>query len=130
MTNDTVLKVICMYCGRRMPDRPGYGVTGISAGFCEVCWAEHYPGVPYPTEEEARALDASVGTQMLRTETERKSVHERIFGKGSTPPLERLGRGKLANDLMPMPPEQGPPLPRKLGLKWPWRSERVKGVCR
>jgi len=29
-----------------------------------------------------------------RTETERKSFHERIFGKGSTPPLERLGRGQ------------------------------------
>jgi len=54
---NTVLKVVCMYCGRRMPDRPGYGVTGTSAGFCEVCWAERYPGVPYPTEEEARAPD-------------------------------------------------------------------------
>lgn len=58
-----------------------------------------------------------------RTETERRSAHERIFGKGSTPPTERLGRGQTANNLMPMPPEQGPPLPRGLKLRWPW----VKG---
>lgn len=57
-----------------------------------------------------------------RTETERKSFHERIFGKGSTPPLERLGRGQVVNDLMPMPPEEGPPLPRGLGVRWPWRK--------
>ena len=58
----------------------------------------------------------------MRTESERKSVHERIFGKGSTPPLERLGRGQAANDLLPMPPELGPPLPRMLALKWPWKT--------
>jgi len=54
-----------------------------------------------------------------RTDSERLSFHERIFGKGSTPPLERLGRGQTANDMMPMPPMSGPPLPRALGLKWP-----------
>jgi len=59
---------------------------------------------------------------MPRAEAERKSVHERIFGKGSTPPTERLGRGQVVNDLTPMSPEQGPPLPRKLGLKWPWQK--------
>lgn len=62
----TMLQVVCMYCGRRMPDRPGYGVTGTSAGLCEVCWAERFPGVPYPTEEEARAPDQTLGTQMLK----------------------------------------------------------------
>ena len=55
-----------------------------------------------------------------RTEEERKSFHERIFGKGSTPPAERLGRGQTVNSMMPMPPEQGPPLPRMFALKWPW----------
>ncbi|GAI81429.1 unnamed protein product, partial [marine sediment metagenome] len=59
---------------------------------------------------------------MPRTEAERKSFHERIFGKGSIPPAERLGRGQALNNLMPMPPESGPPLPRALGLKWPWKS--------
>ncbi len=57
-----------------------------------------------------------------RTETERKSFHERIFGKGSTPPAERLGRGQVVNDLMPMPPESGPPLPRMFAIKWPWKT--------
>jgi len=57
-----------------------------------------------------------------RTEEERKSFHERIFGEGSTPPLERLGRGQTLNEMMPMPPEEGPPLPRALNLKWPWKK--------
>lgn len=58
----------------------------------------------------------------MKSESERKSFHEKIFGKGSTPPLERLGRGAMVNDLMPMPPDQGPPLPRKLALRWPWKQ--------
>ena len=57
-----------------------------------------------------------------RTESERLSFHEKIFGKGSTPPAERLGRGQTVNDMMPMPPEQGPPLPRSLNVKWPWKK--------
>jgi len=57
-----------------------------------------------------------------RTEEERKSFHERIFGKGATPPLERLGRGQAVNDMLPMPPDSGPPLPRVFGLKWPWKD--------
>jgi len=59
---------------------------------------------------------------IMKTETERKSFHERIFGKGSTPPLERLGKGETMNNLLPMPPEEGPPLPRMLALKWPWKK--------
>lgn len=61
------------------------------------------------------------GSLPMKTESERKSSHEKIFGKGSTPPSERLGRGQTVNDLLPMPPEQGPPLPRMLALKWPWK---------
>ena len=56
----------------------------------------------------------------MKTESQRKSFHERIFGKGSTPPLERLGRGQTVNNMLPMSPESGPPLPRVLGLRWPW----------
>jgi len=57
-----------------------------------------------------------------RTEEERQSFHEKIFGKGSTPPLERLRRGQTVNALLPMPPNLGPPLPRALALKWPWKK--------
>ena len=28
----------------------------------------------------------------------------------------------LKSDLSPMPPEEGPPLPRMFALKWPWRK--------
>ena len=62
------------------------------------------------------------GVAMSKTEAERKSFHERIFGKGPTPPLERLGRGQTLNDMLPMPPESGPPLPRVLKIRWPWRK--------
>jgi len=58
---------------------------------------------------------------MPRTEEERKSFHEKIFGKGAPPPLERLGRGQVVNDLMPMPPESGPPLPKAWAIRWPWK---------
>jgi len=59
----------------------------------------------------------------MKTETERKSFHERIFGKGTTPPTERLGKGETLNSLLPMPPEEGPPLPRMFALKWPWQKK-------
>jgi len=57
-----------------------------------------------------------------RTEQERMATHERIFGKGSKPPAERLGRGQTTNDLIPMPPDSGPPLPRAFGIRWPWKK--------
>lgn len=62
----------------------------------------------------------SEGDTSMKTEAERKASHERIFGK--VPPAERLGRGQTVNDLLPMPPEEGPPLPRMFALKWPWRK--------
>jgi len=86
-------------------------VTGIGG-------AVSYSAINYARE----AVSSNEGSLAMRTESERKSVHERIFGKGSTPPSERLGRGQTVNDLLPMPPESGPPLPRALGLKWPWNK--------
>ena len=65
---------------------------------------------------------AKMEANSMKTETERKSFHERVFGKGSTPPLERLGRGQVANNLIPMSPTIGPPLPRGFQLKWPWKK--------
>ena len=79
--------------------------------------------VTYATFNYAQKITSNEGSLAMRTEDERKSVHERIFGKGSTPPLERLGRGQTVNDLLPMPPESGPPLPKALGLKWPWAKD-------
>jgi hypothetical protein len=75
----------------------------------------------YAAFNYAREITSN-GSSKMRTESERKSFHERVFGKGSTPPLERLGKGQTLNNLLPMPPESGPPLPRALGLKWPWKK--------
>lgn len=57
-----------------------------------------------------------------RTEEQRAATHRRIYGAGSSPPEERLGRGQVVNDLMPMSPTEGPPLPRMLALRWPWNK--------
>jgi len=76
----------------------------------------------YAAFDYARGITSNGRSPSMRTESERKSVHEGIFGKGSTPPLERLGRGQTVDDLLPMPPEQGPPLPRMLAIKWPWKK--------
>ena len=73
--------------------------------------------------EKRRLFREAEGGNPMRTEAQRKATHERIFGKGAIPPLERLGRGQIVNDLMPMSPEQGPPLPRSLGIRWPWRKQ-------
>jgi len=73
----------------------------------------------YAAVNSVKEIVPGEGGSTLKTEAERKSFHETIFGKGSLPPLERLGRGEVVNDLMPMPPDQGPPLPRTLGIKWP-----------
>ena len=78
--------------------------------------------VTYAAVNYAKEVTSNERSLAMRTESERLSVHERIFGKGSTPPLERLGKGQATNDLLPMPPEQGPPLPRMLALKWPWKK--------
>jgi hypothetical protein len=29
----------------------------------------------------------------------------------------------MMSRLLPVSPEEGPPLPRALGIKWPWRSD-------
>lgn len=77
---------------------------------------------PWTEEERNEFLTEKNGGNPMKTETERKSFHELIFGKGSEPPSERLGRGETLNNLLPMPPDQGPPLPRGLNLKWPGKK--------
>jgi len=78
--------------------------------------------VKHLTENPVRYGNEEGESKMPKTEPERKSFHERIFGKGSTPPLERFRRGETANNLLPMSPEEGPPLPRVLAIKWPWKK--------
>lgn len=54
---------------------------------------------------------------LLASEAERraiiKAVRERIKGE-ILPPFYR-------ESLMPMSPEDGPPLPRRWGIRWPWK---------
>jgi len=71
---------------------------------------------------EKRKLFKEAEVTNPRTESERLSFHERIFGKGSVPPLTTLKRGMVVNKMLPMPPEEGPPLPRVMAIRWPWRK--------
>ena len=48
----TVLKSVCMYCKKYMGEKDGKGVEGISHGICRECWADRFPGVPYPEDKE------------------------------------------------------------------------------
>lgn len=77
--------------------------------------------VTYATFHYAERIGSNQGGMAMRPrdEGERLAFHERIFGKGSTPPLERLGRGQTVNNLLPMPPTEGPPLPRIFAIRWP-----------
>jgi hypothetical protein len=35
---------------------------------------------------------------------------------------EQLGTGETVNNLLPMPPQSGPPLPKGFGVQWPWKK--------
>lgn len=48
----TVLKIVCMFCKKEMGEQGGGGVEGVSSSICEECWAKHFPGVPYPREDD------------------------------------------------------------------------------
>ena len=67
------------------------------------------PGGRPITEEEGKKI-----TKLIEEKTSESGGDKKI--------LERLGRGQTVNELMPMPPESGPPLPRGWGVKWPWRK--------
>jgi hypothetical protein len=106
-TFDGVWYPTCPYCGAETPAEPD-----AHAVYCEACNRRFKIINPF----------FSRGNLGFTTEAERKSLHERIFGKGSTPPLERLGKGETLNNLLPMSPTDGPPLPRVLALRWPWKK--------
>lgn len=54
---ETIITIVCMYCGKDMGTKDGKGVSGVSHSICRECWAEHYPEWPYPEEEEKRKED-------------------------------------------------------------------------
>lgn len=66
---DTVLITRCMYCKRKMGEQPGHGVSGESSSICPDCWAERFPGVPYPIEEvpEQETAIKIVHTMLTKT---------------------------------------------------------------
>lgn len=63
---DTILTSVCMYCGKVTGTKPGYGVSGESATICPECWAEKFPGVPYPIEPDV-ITGEEVSTKIVRT---------------------------------------------------------------
>jgi len=65
---------------------------------------------PTGVEEVDRAREYYIG--LLRKELQKRGALHYI------PPSDNPGTGE---DYLPMPPGQGPPLPRSLGIQWPWR---------
>jgi len=64
---DTILRIVCMYCGKVMGEKPGYGVSGDSHSICRECWEERFPGDPYPeSEAEKQALTLSRYDNMVQ----------------------------------------------------------------
>jgi len=67
-----------------------------------------YPGyIPQPWPEELRQWQDRL--KQLEIELSREKL------------LHPSNPGDVSSDLLPMPPDSGPPLPRALGIKWPWR---------
>lgn len=59
----------------------------------------------------------------LRTETEladKKAMEE--ASRIHKPRFMNLGESDTINKLLPMTPEEGPPLPRVLQIRWPWKK--------
>ena len=68
-------------------------------------------GILSMTREEAeRFLDAPLEERRKIVQ----SVQKRIRGE-LMPPM-------FKESLMPMSPEEGPPLPRRWGIRWPWKQ--------
>lgn len=51
MRTNTVLKIVCMYCGREMGEKNGEGVSGVSHSICRGCWRVRYPDWEYSDEK-------------------------------------------------------------------------------
>jgi hypothetical protein len=55
--------------------------------------------------------------------TEKQLADKRATEEASrlgTPTLVKLEGGKTLENLLPMSPQEGPPLPRALKIRWPW----------
>jgi len=61
-------------------------------------------------EEAGRFLDAPLEERRKIVQ----GVQKRIRGELMPPMFEE--------SLMPMSPEEGPPLPRRWGIRWPWKQ--------
>ena len=65
---------------------------------------------PTGVEEVDQAREYYIG--LLRKELQQRGALHYI------PPSDNPGMGE---DYLPMSPSQGPPLPRRLNVEWPWR---------
>jgi len=52
----------------------------------------------------------------LQTQKQSEEIKARL----RAPALVKLDEESTLNKLLPSSPEEGPPLPRMLGIKWPW----------
>jgi len=75
----------------------------------------------------ASALDYTFGLRMLLlelTDSTARVIQEtsrvQVMLASASTYQKHYARGPSIEDFLPMPPNQGPPLPRLLGIYWPW----------
>lgn len=71
------------------------------------------------TAEEAAIMAARTGNLGPWSDEERRQFLKRSGNPAFT---AKAGLEKDVEGLLPMSPKQGPPLPRGLGITWPWRK--------
>ncbi len=79
---------------------------------------EAEPNAEFVTPPAEDILDLSKGEMMeIPLDASGKAIP---LEEGN--PGREAGRGETLNKLLPMPPNEGPPLPKLLQVKWPWKK--------
>jgi len=69
---NTILRVVCLYCGCAMGEQDGRGVSGTSHSICRKCWEEklggEYGEYPECPEEHSEYQNKHQNTRILTPE--------------------------------------------------------------
>lgn len=80
---------------------------------------------PPPPDTQLKTMPPAWGktTEELKLVIPKAEISNPGSTTKETKSVERLvGKGETLNNLLPMPPTDGPPLPRMLALRWPWKK--------
>lgn len=107
-------------------------------GYRDVVWvtkektdAESYLSEGQTAEEDISTIKEVKGGKIVSTDPDGGYLvllPKALTRRGFKPePIGRVAPERIelpvVDDLLPMPPGEGPPLPKSLGLKWPWKEK-------